>query len=99
MMFSKLLEREHIHYTLASHCDDPIRVLVTVSGEHWEVQFLDGGPGEVERFISHSEICGEEALHGLITRYAGQERPEASKVITVRSGDMVGWKSWWSRIR
>ena len=53
-----------IHYTLASHRDDAIMVLITVPGERWEV----------ERFISNGEICGEEALHELWTTYADAQQ-------------------------
>lgn len=75
--FLKQLERENIHYTLASHRDDAIMVLVTVPGERCEIEFFGDGSVEVERFISNGEICGEEALHELLTRYAEQERAEA----------------------
>jgi len=68
--FLKRLEQAHIHYTLASHRDEAIMVLVTVPGERWEVEFLGDGTVEVERFISSGEICGEAALHELWTTYA-----------------------------
>jgi hypothetical protein len=74
--FLKQLEQAHIHYTLASHRDEAIMVLVTVPGERWEVEFLDDGTVEVERFISNGEICGEEKLHALLTKYADQEHAE-----------------------
>jgi hypothetical protein len=74
--FLKQLEEAHIHYTLASHREDAIMVLVTVPGERWEVEFLGDGSIEVERFLSNGEICGEEALHALWTRYADPERAE-----------------------
>ena len=72
----KKLERAHIHYTLASHREDTIMVLVTVPGERWEIEFLGDGSIEVERFVSNGEICGEEALHELWTRYADSEHAE-----------------------
>ena len=75
--FLKQLEQAHIHYTLASQRDDAIMVLVTVPGERWEIEFLEDGSIEVERFLSSGEICGEEALHELLTRYADPEQAEA----------------------
>ena len=51
-------------------------VLVTVPGERWEVEFLGDGSIEVERFLSNGEICGEEALRELLTRYADPEHAE-----------------------
>jgi hypothetical protein len=68
--FLKQLEQDKIHYTLASHRDDAIMVLVTVPGERWEIEFLGDGSVEVERFISDGEICGEEALQELLTTHA-----------------------------
>jgi hypothetical protein len=76
-MFLKQLEQEHIHYTLASHRDGAIMVLVTVPGERWEIEFFEDGSIDVERFISNGEICGEEAFHELFTRYADHEQAEA----------------------
>ena len=72
--FLKKLEQAHIHYTLASHREDTIMVLVTVPGERWEIEFLSDGSIEVERFLSNGEICGEEALHELLTTYADSEQ-------------------------
>jgi hypothetical protein len=74
--FLKHLEQANIYYTLASHRDDAIMVLVTVPGERWEIEFFGNGSIEVERFISNGEICGEETLHELLARYADQEQTE-----------------------
>ena len=74
--FLKQLEEAHIHYTLAYHREDALMVLVTVPGERWEVEFLGDGSIEVERFLSNDEICGEEALGELWTRYADPEHAE-----------------------
>jgi len=73
----KKLEQAHIHYTLASHREDAIMVLVTVPGERWEIEFLGDGSVEVERFLSNGEICGEEALHELLCKYADPAHAEA----------------------
>jgi hypothetical protein len=52
-------------------------VLVTVPGERWEIEFLGDGSVEVERFLSHGEICGEEALHELLHKYGDPDHAEA----------------------
>jgi hypothetical protein len=75
-MLLKRLDQAHIHYTLASHREDAIMVLVTVPGERWEIEFLGDGSVEVERFLSNGEICGEEAFHELFTKYADREQTE-----------------------
>ena len=74
--FVKQLDEAHIHYTLACHRQGAIMVLVTVPGERWEVEFLGDGSIEVERFLSHGEICGEEALRELWTIYVDPEHAE-----------------------
>jgi hypothetical protein len=79
--FLKQLEEAHIYYTLASHREDAVMVLVTVPGERWEVEFLGDGAIEVERFLSNGEICGADALGELWTKYAD---PEPAKT---KSGD------------
>ena len=76
--FLKKLERAHVHYTLASHREDAIMVLVTVPGERWEIEFLSDGSIEVERFLSNGEICGEEALRELLTTYADSEQAKGA---------------------
>ena len=57
--------------------DDAIMVLVTVPGERWEIEFLGDGSVEVERFLSNGEICGEEVLHELLSKYADPEHADA----------------------
>ena len=74
--FLKQLETARLHYTLASHRDDAIMVLVTVPGERWEIEFFGDGSVEVERFRSNGEIGGEESLQELLTTYADPERVE-----------------------
>jgi hypothetical protein len=75
--FLKQLEEAYIHYTLACHCKSAIMVLVTVASKRWEVEFLGNGSIEVERFLSNDEICGEETLQELLTRYADPEHAES----------------------
>lgn len=68
------LEQDKISYTLACNRDKAIMVIVSVPGERWEIEFLDNGSVEVERFISNGEIYGEDVLNELFTRYSDQER-------------------------
>jgi len=74
--FLKDLETARLHYTLASHRDDTIMVLVNVPGERWEIEFFDDGSVEIERFCSNGEISGEEGLQELLTTHSDQERAE-----------------------
>ena len=70
------LERGKIHYTLTHQRDNAIMVIVTVPGEHWEIEFCDDGSVEVERFISNGEIEDEAALSELLSKFSDYERDD-----------------------
>jgi len=67
------LEHGGISYTLAHNRDEAITVNVAAPGERWEIEFLDDGSVEVERFISNGEVHGEEILTELFARHAAAE--------------------------
>ena len=70
------LERREISYTLAHNRDEAIMVNVAVPGERWEVEFMDDGSVEVERFVSDGQISSDEMLSQLFARYAGSADQE-----------------------
>ena len=63
------LEQREISYTLAHNRDEAIMVNVAAPGERWEVEFLEDGSIEVERFISNGEVYSGEILGDLFARY------------------------------
>ena len=71
------LERAGISYTLGHNRDEAVMVNLAVPGERWEIEFLDDGSIEVERFISNGEVHGEEILKELFARYAAAEDKRA----------------------
>ena len=73
LAFLAKLEQGKISYTLAHHRDDAIMVSAAVPGERWEIEFLDDGSIEVERFVSNGEIYGESALSELLAKYSDQD--------------------------
>ncbi len=79
------LERTGIRYTLAHNRDGAIMVIVAAPGERWEIEFLEDGTLEVERFVSEGQVCGEEALSELLARYSETESDnrEASQLAEV----------------
>ena|SRR6266545_4463019 len=81
------LENREISYTLTHNRDEAITVSVAVPGERWEVEFLDDGSIEVERFVSNGQISGDEMLSQLFERYAGSadQEIESSEDIEVVS--------------
>jgi hypothetical protein len=72
IMFLNELERKSISYTLAHNRDESIMVLVAVPGERWEIEFLDDGSVEIERFTSNGEIYGKDIINELFARYSDQ---------------------------
>ena len=68
--FIRKLEEVNLHFHLKSIRDESIAVLVFVPGEHWEVEFMDDGSIEVERFRSDGSIAGEDALDELFERFS-----------------------------
>ena len=73
ILFLGKLEQKGISYTLSHNRDEAIMVIVTLPGERWEVEFLNDGAVEVERFISSGEIYEEEIMGELFARYSEQE--------------------------
>lgn len=69
LIFLNQLEQARISYGLAHQRDEAVMVTVAVPGERWEVEFLADGSVEAERFVSHGEIEGEEALNDLLALY------------------------------
>jgi hypothetical protein len=63
--FLDRLAELHLAYVLARYRDS-INVEVYTPGEHWEVEFMDDGTVEVERFKSSGKIGDERWLDQLL---------------------------------
>ncbi len=78
-MFDKMLDFLHklqeakIAYHLRNSRHDAIMVQINVPGERWEVEFLQEGSMEVERFRSDGEIGDETLLNELFARFSDAE--------------------------
>ena len=59
------LDNKNIYYKL-NHIRNSILVEVAIPGERWEVEFLDDGSIEIEKFISEGKIYGAEELENLL---------------------------------
>jgi hypothetical protein len=65
LAFIAELDRRSIHYSIASHRSMALMVEIDLPGEKWEVEFMDGGGLEIERFRSDGQIADETALADL----------------------------------
>ncbi len=63
------LEGRAISYTLSHNREEAIMVNVAAPGERWEIEFLEDGSIEVERFISNGEVYSGEILGELFAKY------------------------------
>lgn len=70
LAFMGRLEDARISHRLVSFRPDPICVDVVVPGERWEVEFMEYGGVEVERFRSDGEIRGEAELEVLFRDFS-----------------------------
>ena len=68
--FLDRLDGADIHYTLTSVREGAVMVGVTVTGEHWEIEFMADGDVEVEVFKSDGEIGDLSIIEDLFRRHA-----------------------------
>jgi hypothetical protein len=80
------LEGRQVSYTLSHNRDEAIMVNVAAPGERWEIEFLEDGSIEVERFISNGEVDSEEILRELFARY---DRNEGDKIESSENMEVV----------
>ena len=64
------LSDAQIHHRPTRFRDDAVAVEVIVPGERWEIEFLEEGTVEVERFTSDGTIQGSSALDDLFSRFS-----------------------------
>lgn len=74
LTFLNELEQKKINYHITHHRDEAVMITVSIVGERWEIEFLDNGDIEVEKFISNGEIQGEESLKELFERETANDR-------------------------
>jgi hypothetical protein len=63
--FLDALDQRHLSYTLGRFRDS-VCVTVAIPGEHWEVEFMDEGGIEIERYIGSGEIADQRVLDELL---------------------------------
>ena len=68
-VFLQELRDAGIYFTLSNYREGAVSVMIEVPGEHWEVDFLDDGTIDVERFVSNGEIRDESIFKDLFARF------------------------------
>ena len=67
--FLNKLEEKNIYYQLNKIREEAIMVEVVVPGQRWEIEFLDDGTVDVEKFISDKDFYDESELDGLFREF------------------------------
>ena len=55
--FINKLEESNIFYKLNKVRNEAIMVEIAVPGQRWEVEFMEDGTVEIEKFISDGDFC------------------------------------------
>jgi hypothetical protein len=66
----KLLQAAKIHYTPSEYREDAVSILATVPGERWEIDILEDGEVDFERFVTAGGVTGETELKQFIAKFA-----------------------------
>jgi len=69
------LDEAKISYSLEHSRDDAVMIIVVSPGEYWEIEFLEDGGVEVERYRSDGKIYDESAVAELFAKYSDEEAP------------------------
>lgn len=64
------LEDNNIFYRLSKIRRESVMVEVAVPGQRWEIEFMDDGTVEIEKFFSEGTIHGSEELQVLIDNFS-----------------------------
>jgi hypothetical protein len=64
------LEDKNIFYRLSKVRTESIMIEVAVPGQRWEIEFMDNGTIEIEKFISDGQIYNNHELTTLFQDYS-----------------------------
>lgn len=68
--FLNELETKSIYYRLNKTRDESIMVEVTVPGQRWEIEFMNDGTIEIEKFVSDENFYDATELEVLIKEFS-----------------------------
>ena len=68
--FLNKLEENNIFYKLNKIRNEAIMVEVAVPGQRWEIEFLDNGTVDIEKFISDRDMYDASELETLFKEFS-----------------------------
>ncbi|MGM0601246.1 MAG: hypothetical protein ACQETH_15660 [Candidatus Rifleibacteriota bacterium] len=60
--FLRQLRKRKIFFSLKQIREKSIMVEIAVPGQRWEIEFLEDGTVEIEKFFSNGQIFGEDEI-------------------------------------
>lgn len=70
MKIIRALEAAQIHFTVSYHRYEAVSILATVPGERWEIDVLEDGDVDFERFVSTGGVQSEPEMTEFIAKFA-----------------------------
>ncbi|MED1205296.1 hypothetical protein [Heyndrickxia acidicola] len=70
IQFLNKLEDRHIYYRLNKVREEAVMVEVAVPGQRWEIEFMEDGTVEIEKFISDREYYDGEEIETLFKDFS-----------------------------
>ena len=64
------LETAKISYTVSKYRYDAVSILAHLPGERWEIDVMEDGEVDFERFVSNGEVVERSVLDECIQRFA-----------------------------
>jgi hypothetical protein len=68
--FLRKLDEKSIFYTLSNPREDSIMITVSVPGQRWEIEFMENGTIEIEKFCSDGTIYDEQEIERLFKDFS-----------------------------
>ncbi len=75
--FLDRLDDADIPYRLEHSRDDAVMVIAFAPGQYWEIEFIEDGTVDIERFRSNGHIDDESVLEELFDLCFDEEKPVA----------------------
>jgi len=69
LSFLNDLDERNIYYRL-NKVRDSIMVEIAIPGQRWEVEFMDDGSIEIEKFVSNGQIFDDKEISQLFLNFS-----------------------------
>jgi hypothetical protein len=89
LRFLDQIEEAKIAYRL-EHVRDSIMIVAAVPGERWEIEFMEDGEVEIERFTSEGVSADQALLDSLLDTHGASSSDTTATAAAAANGVTVG---------